>query len=163
MKRTIDIDQKREVTLPVNFRLPKSKEMERYTLRVLDNGLPVCQVKLFNTAPLPENKSIVCTALMDTGSECSLLSKDLAKDLQIEKDDLLQAKGISTLVGKSEPLDMVLLRIFVPQQNWSPMDKYFIIKEFDERNEYQVILGTDILKEFNLIYQGQMKLARIEM
>jgi hypothetical protein len=131
----------------------------RYTLNVLLNGLMTCEVRVIN--PFNNDLPIDCTALIDTGADCSVLCKSIFEKFKIDASKI-EAGVLSTLIGEDESIIKYPTRLKIPKSNWAEYPVYFGIGDLSKREEYKVIIGMDVLRNFDLVYKGIHRTAWLE-
>jgi hypothetical protein len=130
----------------------------RYPLTILPNGLITVKIRLANSA---KNLEVVCDALIDTGAEMSLICTSIYNELSITAEETGKF-GASTL-DSDEMVPVCQVTLFFPEKEWSPNLTSMFVKDFSKRDEYQAIIGMDILKDHQLVYRGLQQEAWIDL
>jgi hypothetical protein len=156
----ITAERTKTIHLPVCLQLPKFeiKRMRR-ELEVLPNGLPICKIRIIN--PFNQKETIDCVALIDTGSESSLLCSSLFNKFTLNQTEISK-QAIDTLRGISERRVIHPFNVQIPFDHWGFVSSHLIEHEIP-REEYQAIIGTDILRHFILVYHGLTHQCWLEM
>jgi len=137
------------IQLPLCFEIKNKQRELRHNLKVLPNGLMICKIKIVN----PENNTTdYCNALIDTGAEYSLICTTVFDKLHFDKKNL-QTTILSYLDGEEET-SLCEVKLFVSRNNTFPIHKFVSVKNLEKRKEYNMIIGMDILQNFQLVYNG---------
>lgn len=131
----------------------------RYDLKILSNGLAICSIKVIN--PFNDKEHFQCKALIDSGADCTILCTSIFEKFTIAKSHL-KKMGFSTLNNDEPDITICPLRFKVPSKNIFEITCYTAIRDLSKRSEYDAIIGTNILKEFDFIYKGVEKIAWLE-
>lgn len=144
--------------LPLCPHLKEKAKNVRHNLKILPNGLLICKIGIQN----PHNqRSLVCNALIDTGAETTLICQTVFSDLQYSKEDAKIA-GISTMHA-DEHVFICNANIKIPYDDWSgPRLETVVVRDISKREEYRVIIGMDILSNYQLVYHGVQKVAWLD-
>lgn len=151
--------QERKIHLPIclemyNFRF-KTENMQYHNLQVLSNGLVVCKIKITNYFNKEQFK--ICTALIDTGAECSAICNSIF-DTFDKKEKV--ATGISTIHMK-ETVNAYRVIFNIPINDYWSHETYAICRDLSIREEYDAIIGMNTLRNYVFKYDGYNNKASI--
>ena len=130
----------------------------KYQLKVLANGMMAAKIIVKNTR---SNHQVSCLAMIDTGADVSFICESLAVKLNLHPDDVTQL-GASTL-DKDVIVPVAWVDVNFPADNWSADRISMFIKDFKKRDEYDALIGMDILKNSQFFYNGITKDAWIDL
>jgi predicted aspartyl protease len=139
------------------FKKLDKKEKMRLNLEVLNNGLIVCDITVKN--PFHEDQPIKCKALIDTGAEVTVVCQSIFDKFTL-REDMKTKHRILTVAGEKET-SLYPLKLFIAN-DWSHILHESCMSDLTEREEYDVIIGIDILKNYSLVYHGLNRLAWLE-
>ncbi|WP_295794652.1 hypothetical protein [Mucilaginibacter sp.] len=128
-----------------------------YHLKVLANGLAICELTVIN----PNNgKEVTCNALIDTGAEITILCCGLFDELEFNQVELL--KGGTSSLDKDQIVSVAMVDMKLPSANWTTFQTLVYKKDISIREEYSAIIGINILRNYQLVYHGSKKTAWID-
>lgn len=150
----------KSIHLPDCFRLIGTIPKMRHELEVLSNGLAICKILVLN--PFFENDlKIECNALIDTGAEFSVICQSIFNQFKIDKERI-EKRGISTITNDEDDNIVYPFHLIIPSNNWTHSGNYLMVRDLSIRNEYKVIIGVNILRDFDLFYSGNQRKAWLE-
>ena len=118
-------------------------ETMRHYLKVSTDGLMLsCTIKLENQFSSSDNP-IECEALIDTGSDITVLCKSIFDRFECDKSKLGKI-GVHSLNSDQEDMIIYPFMINVPLSNWSPTGVKVMIADLTKREGYQAIIGMDL-------------------
>jgi hypothetical protein len=141
----------------LEFKIISRRQPVKYELEILPNGLIICDIKIINLFNTYDD-FVKCKALIDTGSEFTILCHSIFSLFKTENDKREPIK-ISTLNGLPSEEFLYPLQIQITDNNWRGIQNRIVVKDLSKREEYQAIIGMDILRNFELIYKGTQGLA----
>jgi len=130
--------------------------MKKFRIDFLPNGLPICRVLVIN--PYDENDTQLETlALIDTGSDCSIISQKLFKMFSnIDNSEMLKIKMANVTDVVNEVIGYNF-QIRVPLENRLSIVCPLFIREMNR--EYDIILGVDFLKSHAIEFDFKNRIA----
>jgi len=144
-----------KIDLPLCFEIKNKVRELRHNLKVLPNGLMICKVKLSN-----KGFGINCNALIDTGAEQTIMCTTVFDKLEFEKEEIFEG-GASTLDGDVVvPVCNVIMTL--PHNNHNSFKIGVYIKDLVKREDYDIIIGMNILQNYQLVYHGIQKTAWLD-
>jgi hypothetical protein len=151
-------NERKTLTLPPCLEFPTNfkREKVKHELEVLPNWLVICDITIIN--PFNDKERVSCKALIDTGAEGSILCNSLFNQFKTIDESKKFNYGLSTLNKDSQSFVYPFI-LEIPTGNWSKNSTCMIIMDLTVREEYDAILGMDILRNFDLIVKGSQKLA----
>jgi len=146
-----------KIELPLCFEIKNKQRELRHNLKILPNGLIVCKIKISNpNKPL----EITCNALIDTGAEITLINESLFTKLSFDEEKIFE-RGASTL-DNDIIVKVVNINMVLPHNNHGQFQIGVYVKNLDKREEYDAIIGMNILQNFQLVYHGIQKTAWLD-
>lgn len=132
--------------------LPKMK----YDLNFLRSGLVTCPIIIAN---LPFEETVKCNALIDTGSDVTIICKTIFDKFSTIDETKLKKSGIYAVSGDKDGFDNYTFHLKIPSQNWQSLKSLCLIADLSARKEYSAIIGVDLLKHFDFVYNGVQGVA----
>lgn len=117
----------------------------------------ICIIKVINPFIYP-NEEFSCNALIDTGSDSTIVCNSIFEKFTIDKTKIKNS-GLSTMLYDSKETKVYPFNFKIPENNWKSFSAYSAIVDLSKRNEYDVILGMNLIKNLDLHYSGEIQKA----